>query len=49
MQAPSLPGRAISPRLLAILFMFWLGTTGVLLWDMESENRLRGIVCAGPR
>jgi hypothetical protein len=49
MRAPPLPGRAIPPRLLAIIFVLWLGTTGVLLWDMESENRLRGSVCGATR
>jgi hypothetical protein len=49
MQAPLLPGRAISPRFLVFLFVLWLGATAVLLWDMESENRLRGITCAASR
>jgi hypothetical protein len=49
MQARPLPGCALTPRFLAMLFVLWLGTTGALLWDMETENRLRGYTCAAPR
>ncbi|MFO0483898.1 MAG: hypothetical protein ACK52M_20060 [bacterium] len=43
------PGRAVSPRILAVVFAAWLGTTGALLWHLDAGNRLRGLTCAAPR
>ncbi len=43
------PGRAVPLRILAIVFVAWLGTTGALLWHLDAGNRLRGITCSAPR
>ena len=44
-----LPGRAIPPRVLIVVFALWLGTTGAELWHLDSDNRLRGYTCSAPR
>jgi len=49
MQPVFLSGRGVPPRILTVIFVLWLGTSGVLLWQMASENRLRGFICAASR
>jgi hypothetical protein len=43
------PVRAIPPYVVVAVFVAWLGTTGVLLWHMDVDNRLRGATCSATR
>jgi len=44
-----LSANAMSPRLLIPLFALWLGTSAVILWQMDEQNRLQGFTCTGTR
>lgn len=49
MPAPATTERALPPRVLVAVFVLWLGSTGAVLWHLDSGNRLRGITCSAPR
>ena len=49
MSSPVLTERALSLRVLVTVFAVWLGSTGAVLWHLDSGNRLRGITCSAPR
>jgi hypothetical protein len=48
---PPGPGcvRPVPGWLLCTVFVLWLGSATAVLWQMDTENRLRGTSCTGAR